>query len=257
MIKFFKNYLHFKQAEIIIFTEDEVRSLIELLDQSKIFKQYNEKLAPRLEAFARSIFVNQTSNASQLLTVFINESKNESIKDFVVNRNPELALNIEPGPDPVEANEAMQLYLRNMKEKCRPLSQVKFENFHYFFKNDKSVISFCARDNKFKPGSGYFDLILDLPQKRDHTIKAKFDFLKRQPVKCIMTAKHVFGCVVTEGKDSVLIVELIEWKALEGKKLIAYVVDVTTDDPEEKRDRALESAVEVAGITADDEVVSI
>ena len=36
------------------------------------------------------------SNARQLLTIYLNESVEEDIKDFIINRNPELALNIHP-----------------------------------------------------------------------------------------------------------------------------------------------------------------
>jgi len=37
---------------------------------------------------------------------------------------------------------------------------------------------FCARDKKmFKPGSGEFDIILDVEEKINQTVKAKFNYL--------------------------------------------------------------------------------
>jgi len=47
------------------------------------------------------------------LTIFINESRDEDVKDFVVNRNPEFALTIvHKRPDEeAEANEKVQKYI--------------------------------------------------------------------------------------------------------------------------------------------------
>ena len=94
LIAFFKDQLRFTDYEIIYFTEAEVQTLIDLLDQSKIFKQFNRSLEPRLVAHARRLFMDKPSSPSQLLTIFLNESRHESIRDFVVNRNPEFALTI-------------------------------------------------------------------------------------------------------------------------------------------------------------------
>jgi len=41
VIDFFKEELGFINQEIIYFTEDEARILVELLDQSRIFKHYD------------------------------------------------------------------------------------------------------------------------------------------------------------------------------------------------------------------------
>lgn len=40
------------------------------------------------------MFDGKTSSHNQMLTICINESDQEDIKDFVINRNPELGLNI-------------------------------------------------------------------------------------------------------------------------------------------------------------------
>lgn len=47
-----------------------------------------------------------------MLTVFINESRDESIKDFIVNRNPEFALTIVHNPNEQEANAKVEQYLK-------------------------------------------------------------------------------------------------------------------------------------------------
>lgn len=40
--------------------------------------------------------MNKTTNARELLTVFLNESRESDVQDFVIQRNAELALNILP-----------------------------------------------------------------------------------------------------------------------------------------------------------------
>jgi len=51
-------------------------------------------LEPGLKKLAQRVFTkgDSRSNCQQLLNVMINESTNEVIKDFVVNRNPEFAI---------------------------------------------------------------------------------------------------------------------------------------------------------------------
>ena len=54
------------------------------------------EFAPRgLKQFAQSIFKEKISNQKQLLCVFLNESTNMDVRDFVTNRNPEFAMNME------------------------------------------------------------------------------------------------------------------------------------------------------------------
>lgn len=38
-------------------TEDEVRTLVDLFDQSKIFKTYNQTIEPRLRKLAKYVFL--------------------------------------------------------------------------------------------------------------------------------------------------------------------------------------------------------
>lgn len=142
-----------------------------------------------------------SSNSSQLLTVFINESRDEDVKDFVVNRNPEFALTIvhKSEQEEVEANEKVSKYLDEMTDRFNAVNQIKFENFNHFFKNDPDIIRFCARDKKFKPGSGQFDMIFDLEEKTDQTMKVKFNYLEKQPLRKYSTAKNCIGCAVEEG----------------------------------------------------------
>ena len=77
--------------------EEEARLLEVLMNQSQIFKVYNKDLTTeiKLRQFAERTFNPKSlSNGKQLLTIFLNESKETDVKDFVINRNPELALNI-------------------------------------------------------------------------------------------------------------------------------------------------------------------
>jgi len=119
------------------------------------------------------------------LTIFINESRDEDIKDFVVNRNPEFALTIvHKRPDEeAEANKKVKNYLKNLTDRFNAVNQIKFENFNHFFKNKPDTIRFCARDKKFKPGSGQFDFIFDLEEKTNQTMKAKFNYLEKLPLR--------------------------------------------------------------------------
>ena len=67
------------------------------MNQSQIFKVYNKDLITetKLRQFAERTFNRKSlSNGRQLLTIFLNESDQTDVKDFVINRNPELALNI-------------------------------------------------------------------------------------------------------------------------------------------------------------------
>jgi hypothetical protein len=67
-----------------------------LLNQSIIFKHFNAKSADKIAQFARRIFLNKVSNGRELLTIFLNESTEPEVVDFVIKRNAELALNVLP-----------------------------------------------------------------------------------------------------------------------------------------------------------------
>ena len=67
------------------------------MNQSQIFKVYNKDLTTenKLREFANRTFnLKSLSNGRQLLTIILNESDQTDVRDFVINRNPELALNI-------------------------------------------------------------------------------------------------------------------------------------------------------------------
>ena len=117
--------------------------------------------------------------------MFINESRDEDVKDFVVNRNPEFSLTIvhKSVDEEAAANEKVKKYIENLTDRFNAVNQIKFENFNHFFKNEPDIIKFCARDKKFKPGSGQFDFIFDLEEKNDQTMKAKFNYLENLPLR--------------------------------------------------------------------------
>lgn len=101
-----------------------------------------------------------------MLSVFITESNEEDVKDFVINRNPEFAIQVVHAEDIQGAQSGnvkteqellarTQKYLNNLKEHLKTVNQIKFENLNRFFYIDPECLIFCARDNKmFKPGSG-------------------------------------------------------------------------------------------------------
>ena len=96
-INFFINEIGFKEEEVLFIGEEEARVLEVLMNQSQIFKVYNKDLITetKLRQFAERTFNRKSlSNGRQLLTIFLNESDQTDVKDFVINRNPELALNI-------------------------------------------------------------------------------------------------------------------------------------------------------------------
>jgi two-component sensor histidine kinase len=87
----------------------------------------------------------------------LTESRDEDVKDFVINRNPEFALQIvhkNLGSEEEDANEKFNKYIQEMEERLKVCNQIKFENLNYFFKHNPEIIRFCAREKKFKPGSG-------------------------------------------------------------------------------------------------------
>ena len=133
------------------------------------------------------------------MTVFITESKDEDIKDFVVNRNPEFAVQVicadSKNPNTAEVDK----YLNKLREKLKTVNHVKFENLNRFFFSEPGTIKFCARDDKmFKPGSGQFDYIYDVKEKNDQTVKSKFSYLEKLPLRKFNTFKHVLGCPIND-----------------------------------------------------------
>jgi hypothetical protein len=77
-----------------------------------------------------------------MLTVFLSESDQQDVKDFMVNRNPELILNI-LHPDSwmrdgdtktrEECEQVSKIYVRNLREKLKSVNQVNFNNLNSFF----------------------------------------------------------------------------------------------------------------------------
>jgi hypothetical protein len=140
------------------------------------------------------------------MNIFITESKDEDIKDFVVNRNPEFALQVMVNKDKIEKTKD---YLDKLREKLKTVNLIKFENLNRFFTTDEEVVRFCARDGKmFKPGSGQFDIIYDVTEKNNQTMKSKFNYLEKLPLRKFKTYKHVLGCSINEQENCALIVEL-------------------------------------------------
>ena len=89
---------------MLVINETDAISIDNFMNQSEIYKTYDLVLeegplgdfAPHgLKQFAQSIFKDKISNQKQLLCVFLNESKNMDVRDFVTNRNPEFAMNME------------------------------------------------------------------------------------------------------------------------------------------------------------------
>jgi len=150
---------------------------------------------PRLVKLAEHLFRGKPSNAQQLLTIFLNESKDESIRDFVINRNPEFALKIVRPDNSTDKDQdnKVEAYLEREIQIFKTLNTVRFENLNRYFKSNKDVLQFCARDKTFKPGSGHFDFIFDLKEKKDQTMKPKFDYLEKHPLRKFITAKHSLG----------------------------------------------------------------
>lgn len=92
---FFINDLGFcPENQMFTISEDEANKYEAYLSQSKVFKRYDKQVQRKLKEFANRVFNDQSSSQRQLLTVILNESDQEDIKDFVINRNPELGLNI-------------------------------------------------------------------------------------------------------------------------------------------------------------------
>ncbi len=135
---------------------------------------------------------------------------------------------------------------------------------------------FCARDKKhFKPGSGQFDIIYDVDEKVNQTVKAKFNYLEKQPLRKFATCQHSLGCAINQEGKEILIIELDdinkdlchdEIKSRthvdprdSKKKLFAYCVDPDKpySDIESIREKAKSRAVEIKHMDETDEVIEL
>lgn len=79
-----------------------------------------------MKKLAHETFVakGKCSNGSQLLTIFINESKNDDIRDFIVNRNPELALTVNWADKDKEREQGTDMikYLSKLRKKVENMN---------------------------------------------------------------------------------------------------------------------------------------
>jgi len=98
---------------------------------------------PRLVKLAEHLFRGKPSNAQQLLTVFLNESKDESIRDFVINRNPEFALKIVRPDNSTDKDQdnKVEAYLKRESQIFKTLNTVRFENLNRYFTPTKTFSS--------------------------------------------------------------------------------------------------------------------
>jgi len=55
------------------------------------------------------------------------------------------------------------------------------------------VVTFCTRQHKFKHGTGQFNYIFDLKENRDRTVKFKFDYLEKHPLRKHKVSKFSLG----------------------------------------------------------------
>ena len=117
----------------------------------------------------------------------------------------------------------MESYLQHNYELVRDVDQILFENLHRFFMNIPKIVTFCAMNKQFKPGSGQFNLIFDLKEKNNKTIKDKFDYLAKVPVRYLNTSQHALGFVVDsihEGYEDELICILELEEPQKGKDIV-------------------------------------
>ena len=118
----------------------------------------------------------------------------------------------------------MESYLQHNYELVRDVDQILFENLHRFFMNIPKIVTFCAMNKQFKPGSGQFNLIFDLKEKNNKTIKDKFDYLAKVPVRYLKTSQHALGFLVDsihEGYEDELICILELEEPQKGKEIVA------------------------------------
>lgn len=143
------------------------------------------------------------------------------MSDFVVGRNPELALKVkdltkeQKAAGTINIKQLVDDYLVPVKKIVHSQAQIKFENIHRVFHNEPENISFITQQSKgkFKPGTGQFVYIYDIQEPKANeqthqTIKSKISYLEERPVRYFKTAKHAIGCPVNLKDDRVVIVEL-------------------------------------------------
>lgn len=229
LMDFFFEQLKFTADELLIINETDAINIDNFMNQSDIYKTYDYaleegplgKFAPRgLKQFAQALFKDKVSNQKQLLCVFLNESRNMDVRDFVANRNPEFALNVElfeeyEDEDNLEGEEKEKYlsvrrkrweagkeyidqlnksrkekydndwhaYLEPVLQKIQNLNCVSFQNQHRIFPTQQDVYTFCQWGGSFKKGTGQFDFILDIEEKQNKTIKPMFTFLEKHPVR--------------------------------------------------------------------------
>jgi len=133
LLRFFCKYLGFdKRTEVLILNETEAKDADFYLQQSKPYKQYNKKLQRKLGIFANRCFSGKESSQQQILQVFLNESDEEDVFDFVVNRNCELGLQIlhprswirgdDVDKNNDEGDEIVKIYIRKLREKLKSVN---------------------------------------------------------------------------------------------------------------------------------------
>lgn len=71
-------------------------------------------------------------------------------------------------------------------------------------------MKFCAREKKFKPGTGHFDFIYDLEEKKDQTMMARFNYLEKLPLRKIEVSKYSMGISVEDRNEKILLVEVVD-----------------------------------------------
>ena len=111
----------------------------------------------------------------------------------------------------------MRTYLSDARETVKHSNNIRFENLHRFFPNLPRVVTFCAYNRVFKPGSGQFDIIYDLTDKTNQTIKPKFEYLENLPVRVMKTSQFSLGFKFDSGnkneyEECVTIIELKKTK---------------------------------------------
>ena len=114
----------------------------------------------------------------------------------------------------------MRTYLADARETVKHSNNIRFENLHRFFQNLPRVVTFCAYNRQFKPGSGQFDIIYDLTEKTNQTIKPKFDYLENLPVRVKKTSQFSLGFKFDSGnkKEYQECVTIIELKKFVDKR---------------------------------------
>ena len=102
----------------------------------------------------------------------------------------------------------MDHYLKSAQDTILNTNYIHFENLHSLFKSRPGIVTFCVQQEAFKPGTGHFQYIYDLKKKRNQTIKWKFDYLNKRPIRHFLTTKFSIGCAIDEDSKNTLLIEL-------------------------------------------------